>query len=150
MTTGEQSRALTRQRVRDSGGVWRRVRDLFPEIFSSAGSSGSSDSGGVSTHQSKGCWKISPKKFSGNALFRWWLWLLGGFATTGVRHSRWMGRQELTTWRNPNPNIPKLFYGSDTMLREKELCNLINLQRRKHTYLYSSVRAKKEIKLKSN
>ena len=36
------------------------------------------------------------------------------------------------------------------LLREKEFCILINLQRRKHTYLYSSVRAKKEIKLESN
>ena len=27
---------------------------------------------------------------------------------------------------------------------------LINLQKRKHTYLYSSVRAKKEIELESN
>ena len=35
-------------------------------------------------------------------------------------------------------------------MREKEFCILINLQRRKHTYLYSSVRAKKEIKLESN
>ena len=36
------------------------------------------------------------------------------------------------------------------VLREKELCILINLQRRKHTYLYSSVREKKEIKLEFN
>ena len=30
------------------------------------------------------------------------------------------GLPELITQRNPNPNILKLFYGSDTMLREKE------------------------------
>ena len=30
------------------------------------------------------------------------------------------GLPELTTRRNPNPSILKLFYGSDTMLREKE------------------------------
>ena len=30
------------------------------------------------------------------------------------------GLPRLTTWRNPNPSILKLFYGSDTMLREKE------------------------------
>ena len=33
------------------------------------------------------------------------------------------------------------------LLREKEFCILINLQRRKDTYLYSNVREKKEIKL---
>ena len=54
---------------------------------------------------------------------------------------------ELTTRRNPNPNIPKLFYGSNIMLREKEYYILINLCRRKHTYLYSSVRVKKETEL---
>ena len=54
------------------------------------------------------------------------------------------GSLELTTRRDPNPNIPKLFYGSDTMLRENELCILINLQRRKNTYIYSSVRAKRK------
>ena len=32
----------------------------------------------------------------------------------------WDGLPELTTWRNSNPSILKLFYGSDTMLREKE------------------------------
>ena len=52
------------------------------------------------------------------------------------------GSSELTTLRNLNPNIPKLFYGSDTMLREKEFCILINFQRRKYTYIYSSVREK--------
>ena len=30
------------------------------------------------------------------------------------------GLPELTTQRNPNPSILKLFYGSDTMLRENE------------------------------
>ena len=30
------------------------------------------------------------------------------------------GLPELTTRRNPNPSILKLFYGSDTMLRENE------------------------------
>ena len=30
------------------------------------------------------------------------------------------GLPELTTHRNPNPSILKLFYGSDTMCREKE------------------------------
>ena len=46
--------------------------------------------------------------------------------------------------RNPNPNILKLFYGSNTILREKEFRILINLQRRKNTYIYSSVRAKRK------
>ena len=36
------------------------------------------------------------------------------------------------------------------LLREKKFCILINLQRGKYTYLYSSVRAKKETKLESN
>ena len=36
------------------------------------------------------------------------------------------------------------------MLRENEFCILINLQRRKHTYLHYSVSAKKEIKLEYN
>ena len=35
-------------------------------------------------------------------------------------------------------------------LRENESCILINLQKRKHIYLYSSVRAKKETKLESS
>ena len=30
------------------------------------------------------------------------------------------GLPELTTQQNPNPSILKLFYGSDTMLRENE------------------------------
>ena len=30
------------------------------------------------------------------------------------------GLPGLTTWRNPNPSIFKLFYGYDTMLRENE------------------------------
>ena len=30
------------------------------------------------------------------------------------------------------------------LLREKEYCILINLQRKKHTYLYSSVRVKRK------
>ena len=30
------------------------------------------------------------------------------------------GLSELTTRQNPNPDILKLFYGSDTMLRENE------------------------------
>ena len=51
------------------------------------------------------------------------------------------GWPELTTRQNPNPNIILLFYGFYTMLREKEYCILINLQMRKHTYSYSSVRA---------
>ena len=46
--------------------------------------------------------------------------------------------------------IPKLFYGSDTKLREKEYYILINLRRRKHTYLHFSVRPKEETKLESN
>ena len=33
------------------------------------------------------------------------------------------GLLELTTRRNPNPSILKLFYGSNTMLREKEYSN---------------------------
>ena len=33
------------------------------------------------------------------------------------------GLLELTTLRNPNPSIFKLFYGFDTMLREKEYSN---------------------------
>ena len=41
---------------------------------------------------------------------------------------------------------PKIF--QKKMLREKEYYILINLRRRKHTYLYSSVRAKKETKLR--
>ena len=39
---------------------------------------------------------------------------------------------------------------TDTKLREKKFCILIHLQRKKHIYLYSSIRAKKEIKLESN
>ena len=35
-------------------------------------------------------------------------------------------------------------------LEKRNTLILINLQRRKHTYLYSSVRAKKETKLESN
>ena len=56
----------------------------------------------------------------------------------------------VTTWLNPNPSILKLFHGSDTMLREKEYFIFIDLQKREHTYLYSSVRTKNETKLESN
>ena len=74
-----------RRSVRDSGGAWRRVRDLLSEIFASTRSSGSGNLGGVSMRWSKGCWKILLEKFSGDGLFRWWLWLLRGFATTVIR-----------------------------------------------------------------
>ena len=50
------------------------------------------------------------------------------------------GLPELTTRRNPNPSIPKLFYGSDTMLREKEYID-------SH---YTLVLWKKEKELESN
>ena len=33
------------------------------------------------------------------------------------------GLPELTTWRNPNPIFLKLFYDSDTMLKEKKYTN---------------------------
>ena len=58
------------------------------------------------------------------------------------------GLSELTTRQNPNPSILKLFYGSDTMLREKEI--LINLQK-EETYIFIlSCYEKKEIELESN
>ena len=67
----------------------------MPDIFAPAGSLGSNDPGGVSTHRTKGCRKISPEKFSGDKLF----WrvavaperLCDIYNTTGVRHSHWMG-----------------------------------------------------------
>ena len=52
-------------------------------------------------------------------------------------------------------SLVSLFYNfvsflSPSIAYEKEFCILINLQRKKYTYLYSSVKAKKEIKLESN
>ena len=96
---------------------------------------GSGDPSGVSTRWSWGCRKISLEKVIGGGLFQWWLWLLLSFAMTVMR-------PELTTQRNPNPNIPKLFYGSDTMLREKEYYILIHLQRR-NIHIYTLVLGQK-------
>ena len=67
----------------------------MPDIFALAGSLGFGDPGGVSTCQSNGRGKISSENFFGDELFRWWLWLLRGFATIGVRHSRWISHQKL-------------------------------------------------------
>ena len=69
----------------------------MPDIFAPAGSLGSGDLGGVSTRQSKGCRKISPKKFSSDGFFPTVVVapkrLCDDCNTTGVRHSRWMGRR---------------------------------------------------------
>ena len=49
---------------------------------------------------------------------------------------------ELTIQRNPNSIILKLFYGSDTMLREKEYYIHIHLQRR-NIHIYTLVLGQK-------
>ena len=45
---------------------------------------------------------------------------LNSTCTIGEYSESNCGFPELTTRRNPNPSILKLFYGSDTMLRKKE------------------------------
>ena len=47
------------------------------------------------------------------------------------------GLLELTTRQNPNPKNSDLFYGSDTMLREKEYYIFIHLQRRNNIHIYT-------------
>ena len=44
---------------------------------------------------------------------------LQGIPTVAGYSDGGSGLPELITGRNPNPSILKLFYGSDTMLREK-------------------------------
>ena len=128
-------RALTHQHVRDNGGGEIYAGHLSLEILPSSRRVGSGDPIGVSTRWSWGCMKISLEKVIGGGLFQWWLWLLLSFAMTVMR-------PELTTQRNPNPNIPKLYYGSNTMLREKEYYILIHLQRR-NIHIYTLVLGQK-------
>ena len=60
------------------------------------------------------------------------------------------GLSELTTRRNPNPSILKLFYGSDTMLRENEYIDSHQFTKGGNIHIYTLVLGKKETELESN
>ena len=60
------------------------------------------------------------------------------------------GLPELTTRRNPNPSILKLFYGSNTMLRENEYIDSHKFTKEGNLHIYTLVLWKKEKELGSN
>ena len=53
------------------------------------------------------------------------------------------GLLELTTRRNPNSSILKLFYGSDTMLREKEHIDSHKFTKGGNMHIYTLVLGQK-------
>ena len=53
------------------------------------------------------------------------------------------GLSELTTRRNPNSSILKLFYGSDTILREKKHINSHEFTKGGNIHIYALVLGQK-------
>ena len=81
--------------MRDNGGgeicAWRCVGHLLPKILPPMGRAGSDDPGGVSTHRSWGCRKISLERQVVSTVVVAPERLCDYCNATGVGHDRWMG-----------------------------------------------------------